>query len=471
MRGRHERNREKMKKQKNKSGNLKGIRIRTFNYIMIAAACVLYAFILHETIQISVRYRNLLSSTEDYISTEESASMLNEGSDILTNSVRLYVVTANPDYAEAYFTEANVDRRRDRALETLNEFHQEDSIRTYLNDALDYSNELMQREIYAMKLVTVAQGYSLDDFPEEIRNEQLTDEDKRLSVEEKMKKAEELVFDNGYRDAKALIQNQIGYSLDAILDRMQKTQKENSEMLESTIVQQRIYISILFAMNIAVFFFITILIVKPLQIYVNCINKNKTLEILGSYEFKYLALTYNSIYEINAANEVMLRKNAEHDALTGVMNRRAFDQVRSGLEKQPGSFALMLVDVDEFKTVNDTFGHEAGDRVLKKVAEILNDSFRSSDFVARIGGDEFAVIMMDVDSGKCNMIRNKIKEMNQKLGLGEEGLPPVSLSIGAAFTDKGFHSELFNEADSALYLVKQNGRSGCAFYGDGRIYR
>lgn len=460
-----------MKKQNKESGNLKGIRIKTFNYIMIAVACVLYAFILYETIQISVKYNNLLSSTEDYIRTEESASMLNEGSDILTNNVRLYVVTADPDYAEAYFKEANVDKRRDHALETLKEFHPDDSIYAYLDDALEYSNDLMKREIYAMKLVTVAQGYSLSDFPEEIQKEKLTEEDEALNPEEKKEKAETLVFDNGYKDAKALIQNQVSYSLDAILEKMQTTQQESSKLLESTIIRQRIYISILFAMNIVIFFFITILIVKPLQIYVNCINKNKTLEILGSYEFKYLALTYNSIYEINAANEVMLRKNAEHDALTGVMNRRAFDQVRNGLEKQPANFALLLIDVDEFKNVNDNFGHEVGDRVLKKTAELLNDSFRSSDYVARIGGDEFAVIMMDVDSSKHNMIRNKIKELNEKLRLGEEGLPPVSLSVGTAFTEKGFYDELFNEADHALYQVKQNGRRGCAFYGNEEIFR
>lgn len=470
MSEKQEKNRENVE-QKTESGNLKGIKIKTCNYIMIAAACILYVFILYETIQISVKYKNILSSTDDYIRTEEAASMLNEGSDILTDSVRLYVVTADPEYAKAYFTEANVDKKREHALEILDEFHPEDSICAYLNDAMNYSNELMMREIYAMKLVAAAQGDSLEDLPEEIQKEELTDEDMALSPDEQMEKAENLVFGDGYKDAKARIQNQISYGLNEILVQMQKIQQENSEILKSTIVCQRIYISILFAMNIAVFFFITALIVKPLQIYINCINKNKTMEILGSYEFKYLALTYNSIYEINAANEVMLRKNAEYDALTGVMNRRAFEQIRNGLVKQPGSFSLLLVDVDQFKTVNDTYGHEVGDMALKKVAELLNDSFRSSDFVARIGGDEFAVIMMDVDESKRNMICNKIKEMNQKLQSGEEGLPPLSLSVGAAFTDRGFYDALFNEADHALYLVKQNGRCGCAFYGDIRVSR
>ena len=188
------------------------------------------------------------------------------------------------------------------------------------------------------------------------------------------------------------------------------------------------------------------------------------LETVGAYEFRYLALTYNNIYEINAANEVMLRNKAEKDALTGLLNRGAFDSLRTGLQANACPLALLLIDVDKFKNINDTYGHDVGDKVLKKVANVLNMHFRSNDFIARIGGDEFSVIMMDIKNISKDTIQGKIMDMNRVLKSGTDGLPKITLSVGVAFSEIGFHKELYKMADTALYKVKENGRCGCAFY-------
>ena len=228
--------------------------------------------------------------------------------------------------------------------------------------------------------------------------------------------------------------------------------------------QQKIFISILFVQNIITFILIICLIVKPLQVYVKCIREEKRLEITGSYEFQYLALTYNDIYEINAANEAMLRHQAEHDPLTGIMNRGAFEHLRQQLKASAKPLALLLVDVDKFKLINDGYGHETGDLVLKKVANLLVENFRVSDYPARIGGDEFAVIMTDVTADMQSVIEGKIYGMNHVLQNPTDGLPKVSLSVGAAFSDNGFTDELYALTDSALYQVKEHGRCGCRFY-------
>lgn len=146
-----------------------------------------------------------------------------------------------------------------------------------------------------------------------------------------------------------------------------------------------------------------------------------------------------------------------------LLNRRSFDQILSLYEKDRSSFALILADVDVFKQINDTCGHDTGDRILKRVAALLHTTFRSIDYVCRIGGDEFAVIMVDMSRELYYTITDKIAEINGLLAVPEDGLPAVSLSAGVAFSDEnGFCGSLFRAADSALYTAKAHGRCGCS---------
>ena len=126
---------------------------------------------------------------------------------------------------------------------------------------------------------------------------------------------------------------------------------------------------------------------------------------------------------------------------------------------------LLLIDVDIFKSVNDTYGHAAGDAILKKVVGCLKPAFRSIDYVCRIGGDEFSVIMVDVTSCLKYTIEDKIKYVSEELAKVESEVPAVTLSIGVAFSDQENPGEsIFKDADKALCQVKEHGRNGCAFY-------
>lgn len=315
-----------------------------------------------------------------------------------------------------------------------------------------------------MRLAAQAIGQDLSELPEAVRTVQLSGNELSLTPDEQLSRAREMVFGDAYQASKALITGNVEYSLGTIHTATHQEMLHSAEELERTMSQQRVLISVLFVESLITFILIILLIVKPLQIYVNCIKEDKMMEIVGSYEFKYLALTYNDIYEVNAANEMMLRHKAEHDPLTGIMNRGAFDHLRALLAGKATPLALLIIDVDYFKQVNDGYGHEAGDQVLKKVARLLSESFRNTDYPARIGGDEFAMILTDITSDMQSIVESKVASINSTLTHPTDGLPPVSLSVGGAFSASGFTDGLYKEADLALYRVKEQGRCGCRFY-------
>ena len=442
---------------------VKGFKVRTLNVIMILISCALYISLLIVTFQASRNYETMVAATNLYIDCQENAALVSDGSDYLTEQVHLFVVDLNPEYAGNYFTEVNETRRRDQALEQLGG-RASPQAEGFLQTAMDLSNQLMERETYAMRLAAEAGGLDLSALPEEVRSAALSEAHQNLSPEQKLDTARKMVFGTEYQAQKQLITSNINYFLSDVLQSTQMRQEASVEDLHHTMWLERGLFSLLFVQNVLIFLMIIFLIVKPLKVYVNCIRKGKLIEITGAYEFKYLALTYNDIYEVNAANEILLRHQAEHDPLTGLMNRGAFDHVKEVLRVKAQPIALLLIDVDQFKLVNDGYGHEVGDKVLKKVARLLGESFRSTDFPARVGGDEFSVILTGVDRGQQAQIEEKIKTINDALRNPTVGLPQVSLSVGGVFSPKGYTDEMYHDADAALYQVKENGRCGCRFY-------
>lgn len=167
-----------------------------------------------------------------------------------------------------------------------------------------------------------------------------------------------------------------------------------------------------------------------------------------------------------------LRRLADYDPLTGLRNRRSFTQelndeiARIGGRRQ-GTSALLFVDLDQFKYVNDTLGHAAGDRVLTQAASCLHGSVRSQDIVARFGGDEFAVLLRDVGPEEARRIASQILQMMRDALFVEDGRPlTVLCSIGLTlFGPDGLTSdELLAQADIACQEAKARGRNRCEVY-------
>ena len=146
-----------------------------------------------------------------------------------------------------------------------------------------------------------------------------------------------------------------------------------------------------------------------------------------------------------------------HDALTGVYNRAYFEEELHRLEhRRGGSVAIAIVDVDGLKRVNDTWGHKKGDELLVKAAQSLRSAVRSEDVVARIGGDEFAIILKSTDEAVVAMIFQRLRQALEQEKLKTEELAPLSLSFGYAFAASPEIStlELFKTADNRMYQAK-----------------
>ena len=165
-----------------------------------------------------------------------------------------------------------------------------------------------------------------------------------------------------------------------------------------------------------------------------------------------------------------LRREARQDPLTGLKNRRSFDDdlrrevARSNRHRTPG--ALLMIDLDHFKHVNDTFGHPAGDRLIKEVAAILRERVRESDVLARLGGDEFAVILPNTSVTEARLVAEAIVATirDRSLVKDEQG---VTASVGiAVFGDDPRHSpeSIVSEADTAMYAAKDGGRDSVRLF-------
>jgi diguanylate cyclase (GGDEF)-like protein len=171
--------------------------------------------------------------------------------------------------------------------------------------------------------------------------------------------------------------------------------------------------------------------------------------------------------------EAALKKTALHDDLTTLPNRASFYAAlhraisRAGRRKQ--QFALLYIDVDNFKAINDTMGHSSGDKMLKRMAEALKEAVRDEDFITRIGGDEFTVIAEDINTPlQAAQLAKRIIEKAQKpILIGKKKLA-CTTSIGIALFPSGGKTaeELIRHADAAMYSAKQRGRNDFRFYSE-----
>ena len=442
-----------------------GIQLKTASVFFIVLALIASVALLVADVSVARGYQRMEEASDRYISAQLAASDMESGSDYLTDRVRCFVVTGEVEYLKDFIEEVETTKRRDMAVENLEQLldGNDTSALENLNSALTLSNELVEVENRAMRYMIETADYDTTEIPETITGIRLTPEEQALTPEQLKEKAQSLVFDNNYMHYKDKIRENVRLCTQALI-RTSSQELEHASAKLSLLVNIQTAMTICFLLIVlCIVLFITKMIRKPLTDMVHKMQEQEAIPPVGVAELRFVTQIYNKILRENQDARERLSREASHDSLTGLFNRGAYDLWMESADT--GHIALILIDVDYFKAVNDTYGHAVGDRVLKRVAEILRHSFRSVDILCRIGGDEFAVVMTRVDSSMRQLVLNKINNANYLLQHPKDDLPPVSLSVGVAFSDReNPKGDIFKDADTALYRVKEAGRKGCEIY-------
>jgi len=216
------------------------------------------------------------------------------------------------------------------------------------------------------------------------------------------------------------------------------------------------------------------------EIQVTWVNqKRKTVPVIANIKLGVDGLSYWSIYKCtkrdklqNAwleANEQLEKQSQElfflatTDPLTGLLNRRELEtqakKVIHQTDRNSSTFALLSIDVDFFKRVNDTHGHQTGDKVLMFLANVLTEKRRVNDIVARVGGEEFVLILPDIDEPQAFLFAEKLRKTIEKRAVEKIS---ITISIGLVVTQKNTLVDLdmlLQASDNALYKSKEEGRN------------
>jgi len=216
--------------------------------------------------------------------------------------------------------------------------------------------------------------------------------------------------------------------------------------------------------------------------------------IVFSYYSKYLLIlqkhTFNELQELKdnlidlvdertaelndrnelLQNEIKIRKETEEklkiiaitDPLTELYNRRKFNEILSYEivrdRRYRSGLSVILCDIDHFKKINDTYGHDTGDRVLKQFAQTISQSIRDSDLLARWGGEEFILLIINAEPEMAKLVAEKIRKITEETEF--EVVKNLTISLGiASLTADDNEESLINRADNALYEAKNNGRN------------
>ena len=441
----------------------RGISLRRLNIVILIISVLLSAGLLLAMNRTNSIYDETHEYTEQFIEWRSSSYDLQRASDYLTEQMQDFTVTGDREYLDNYFTEAKVTKRRENALQVLGQKHARSAAYRDLSAAMDESVSLMEREYYAARLTVMAYGYDVSEYPEEIQNVKLMGPDLELTTDQMKEMAMLMMHGEEYRKRKDVISNHMENCLNDLDAEMKEEQAKYTDKLQKQVIFEHILTVLIILLLLGIVFLTYRLVIKPLKNSVELIRDEEDLPIKGAYEIRFLAKTYNLIHHTNLQSKEKLTYEATHDKLTGLYNRRGYDYLMENIDLETS--ALLLFDIDRFKSINDSFGHDVGDRILTRVADAIFENFRSQDYVCRIGGDEMAVIMVHSDPSLATLLEGKIKKINKMLSIKKDDDPTVKVSAGVAFGEPDITVDIiFKRADTCLYEVKNGNMNEISFY-------
>lgn len=439
----------------------KGIKVSVLSAIFIAIGVVTMIASILVIRRIYMQYDKMMDSYQ-FIETErDAASSFKTASDYLTDQARQFVVMGNAENAENYFSEVNVTKRRENAIDIVGKSSSLELESSLLNNAMELSEGLVQIELRAMKLAAIANKMDISQLPKEIVSYELSEAD--LSLDEAGQKtlAVELLYNNEYETAKDRINWDIDNSITLIKDESGAQYREDEADLIFVLNIATLLIFIMFILLMLIFIFNSLLVVRPAKRFADSLDKKEKLPEIGGYEFRRFAKKYNDVYRSDKKNRELLKEQGEIDSLTGTLKVGTLELVRRNLTNTNEPLGIMLIDIDNFRSIKEANGYEMADKIVQKVANLFITSFKSSDYIIRTSQDEFEVFLLRMEQKDSAMLLGRIDEINQKLKDTGDGVAAASVSVGASFSENGYTVEAERRADMALNNVKENGRGFC----------
>ena len=439
----------------------KGISHRIVHIWLVIIIVIFSGTVVYTTFRLTNTFLRITAASRQNSELQKAAHELMNASDYLTEQVQRFTINGDIRFLEMYFSEAFESKRREEAISKIDVNEKTDVALAQLQKAMDNSVKLMDQEYYAMRLVIEAKGYT--EYPEILQETELTDDDKVLTPSEKIKRATELVLGDTYYEQKDRIREGMQGCLIELDKLAESTTKNELDSLKREISITRVAIIIQALLIFFMMLLTTRLAINPVLNAVNQIKSDSPITETGSVEFRYLANAYNKMYMKNKSSLEQLNFKASHDELTGAYNRAGYDYLLSNIDLN--TCYMMLFDVDNFKGINDTHGHETGDKVLIKLVNTLKRVFRDDDCICRIGGDEFVVFMVHSSGMQRRLIESKIEQINSELENTNDELPPISISVGIVNgKDIKDTSHIFEKIDKAMYESKTRGKHTYTFY-------
>lgn len=450
-----------------KSDRIKGVNLTVLSALLLVITVVVFSFIIIVTNNVYKRFNLLRDSLDKYFISENCSERMRVTAANLSELAKMFVVTRDIVYAEEYLDEIFENQTQRKAWKELSSiFKNEDFVQQRLRIIITQSKSLVDLELYAIKmgLMELGEENVPAEFWERLSNVKIGEHDATLPKDKIHDVVIEKLFGQGYLICKKRVSDSCRIIVSSVRLQIKHDVGVTADELGMSISHMRELFFFLLLMNILMVVALIFFVMIPIRKFLYSIKHDEKLKTIGSTEFKNLAKSYNEIYDLKADNEKSLSRKAECDALTEILNRRAFDRICNNFSIEKKPIALLLIDLDDFKRINDTYGHAGGDFVLQELAWILKDTFRTGDYVARIGGDEFAAILPNFKSKSLGVIVRKIAKANEDLKNIKEGMDSVSISVGVAFSEEGYSEELYKQADKALYKVKETGKCDCMIY-------
>ena len=451
-----------MKRLSNKKWSMS---IRTFGVIMIAVTFIMTAFTHYSIHDVKVASETAQQMSDIYIDGQVSLVNMKISSDAMIERVRSFVMTGNTVYLDDYINNLSDAEQREKTLVDIIDKLGGSETHEQISKAMENIEEMIDIEMHSLRLAL--SGYRIDDgrYASELELPKLTSEEEKMDDEQKISLARELLYNEDYQMVRNEFTGNVEYCIDQLTDYTLMHRDDSFAQIKVSQNTQRLIVTgslLLVVLEVIAFW---VFIGKPISKNTEHIEKGEFLDVRGLKDIQIMSEAYNRMFDRIEKDKEKLSYEASHDSLTGLLNRNAYNIKLRELDHK--DFCFILLDVDDFKGFNDTYGHDVGDMVLKKISRVLSANVRSQDMVFRLGGDEFAIVMTGIRKENSSIITNRMDKIREDLLIKDDDIvPQIRISLGATYSSGELDLDrTYKEADVALYQAKIE-KNKLVFYED-----